>query len=142
MAQLSPSHGDHPAGDDSGGIIVGWLSKLAVVLALCGLVLFDCISIASTAVTVSDEGAYAARQASENWQQSKNIQQAYDAAVAAAKDSNPANRVATKSFTVDPDGTVHLTVSRTARTLFVFRLDRTKKWAHVVREAQGRSVAG
>jgi hypothetical protein len=127
---------------DHGGIVVGWLTKIAVVLGLLGLVLFDAISIASTAVTLSDQGAYAAREASENWQETKSIQSAYDAAAAAAAEQNPANVVGTKTFTVDADGTVHLTVSRDATTLLVFRLSQTKKWAHVDRAAEGRSVSG
>jgi hypothetical protein len=33
-------------------------------------------------------------------------------------------------------------VSREATTLVVFRLSRTRTWAQIEREAQGRSVAG
>ena len=39
--------------------------------------------------------------------------------------------MSTKDFTVDPDGTVHLVVSREAPTLVLFRWDRTAEWAHV-----------
>lgn len=133
--------GSSPLGGDDGGIVLGWLSKIAIVLGVLGLVLFDAISIGSTAVTLSDQGGYAARQASETWAESKSIQQAYDAAVATAVEENPHNTVATKSFSIDPDGTVHLTVAREAATLLVFRLNQTRKWAHLERKAQGRSVS-
>ena len=48
--------------------------------------------------------------------------------------------MSTKEFTVDPDGTVHLVISREASTLILFRWDRTAKWAHVSAAAKGRSV--
>lgn len=126
---------------DRGGIVLGWLTKIAVVMGLAGLALFDAISIGSTAVTVSDDGSYAAREASENWQTSKSVQSAYDAAVAAATQQNANNSVATQDFRIDPDGTVHLTVSREATTLIVYRIGAIKEWAHIERHASGRSVS-
>jgi hypothetical protein len=48
--------------------------------------------------------------------------------------------VATRNFTVDEDGTVHLTMSRTATTLVIFRIGPIKDWAHIVRPATGKSV--
>ena len=38
------------------------------------------------------------------------------------------------------DGTVHLVIRRDARTLLLYRWDRTEKWTHVSQRAQGRSV--
>ena len=127
-------------GDDRGGIVLGWLTKLTVVLGLVGIMLFDAISIASTTASVSDAGSYAAREASSTWDSTKNLQQAYLAAATAAAEQNPENVVSTKNFTVDPDGTVHLVIKREASTLILFRWSRTAEWAHVSREAQGRSV--
>ncbi|MGZ4589257.1 MAG: hypothetical protein ACXV4A_01285 [Actinomycetes bacterium] len=129
-------------GDDSGGIVLGWLTRITVILAIAGLALFDAISIGSTAVTLSDEGDYAAREASENWLATKSVQQAYDAAVAAAISQNSADTVDTKSFKIDPDGTVHLTIAREAPTLVVYRFSQTRKWAQISRPGSGRSVAG
>jgi len=128
------------AGHDRGGIVLGWLAKLTVAIALVGILLFDAISVGSTAATVADQGSYAAHEASATWDKTKDIQQAYLAAAAAAAEQNAENVVSTKDFTVDPDGTVHLVVSRVAPTLVLFRWDRTAEWAHVSREAQGRSV--
>ena len=80
-------------------------------------------------------------QASATWVETKNLQRTYDTADAAALEANPQNVVATKGFTVDPDGTVHLVISRTAHTMVLFRWDRTAKWAVVRTTAEGRSVA-
>ena len=41
---------------------------------------------------------------------------------------------------IDPDGTVHLVISRDAKTLLLYRWHRTAGWAHISRTAQGRSV--
>ena len=68
------------------------------------------------------------------------MQQAYDAAVASATEQNPDDVVATKDFLIDEDGTVHLTVSRTATTLIVYRIGAIKSWADISRPASGKSV--
>jgi hypothetical protein len=127
-------------GDDRGGIVLGWLTKLTVALALVGIVLFDAISVGSTMATVTDSANYAAQEASATWDSTKDLQQTYLAAAEAATEQNPDNVVSTKDFTVDPDGTVHLSITRDARTLILYRWDRTAKWAHVTRTGQGRSV--
>ena len=120
--------------------MLGWITRIVVFFSIAGLVLFDAISIATTATTVSDQGSYAALQASEAWHENKSVQTAYDAAVAAAIEENPDDVVATKDFKIDEDGTVHLTLSRDAPTLIVYRIGPIKNWAHVVRSATGRSV--
>jgi len=137
LARLRPLH----HADDRGDIILGWLTKLTVVLAIAGLGLFEAISIGSTMASVADDGAYAAQEASTTWNETKNLQQTYDAAVAAAATQNPQDKVLVKGFSVDPDGTVHLRIARDASTLLLYRWSKTKPWTHVVRDAQGRDVS-
>jgi hypothetical protein len=120
--------------------VIGWLTRIALILAVAGFVLFDAISVASTTATVSDQGAYAAREASAVWDGTKDVQAAYNAAVQSATEQDPENVVTPKGFSIDPDGTVHLRISREAKTLILFRWERTRKWAEVHREARGRSV--
>src|SRR3954468_19381752 len=115
-------------GDDRGDIILGWLTRIAVFFGLAGLVLFDAISIGTTAMNVSDQGSVAAHDASEVWMSTKNVQLAYNAAVESAAKQDPSDVISTRDFKVDPDGTVHLTVSRTATTLVVFRIGPIKDW--------------
>ncbi len=142
MAVLVRRHGPGArVAGDAGDIVLSWLTKIALVLGVAGIALFDAISIGTTAMTVQDQGSYAARDASETWQTTHSLQKAYDTAVATAKEQNPANVVATDDFRVDEDGTVHLSLSRDATTLVVFRLGPTHDWAHVTREASGRSVS-
>jgi hypothetical protein len=130
------------AGDrsDRGDIVIGWLTKIVVGLGLAGLVFFDAISVGTTAVNLTDQGQHAAREASDVWQTTGSVQEAYDAAVASAKDQNPANVVDPATFRIDPDDTVHLRVGRTATTIVLYRWGRTATWAELEREAKGRSV--
>lgn len=120
--------------------MLGWLTRIVVFFSIAAVILFDAISIATTTMTVADQGSTAAQRASEAWQTHKDVQTAYNAAVAAAAEENPADVIATKDFKIDEDGTVHLTVSRTATTLVVYRIGPIKNWAHVVRRAEGHSV--
>lgn len=131
------------AGPDNerGDIVLGWLTKIVLVLGVAGLFLFDAISLGTTAMSLSDQGSYAARQASERWQTTGSLQEAYNAAVAAATEMNSANVVDTKTFRIDEDNTVHLTVGRTATSILLYRWGKTATWAEIEREAVGRSVA-
>jgi hypothetical protein len=129
-----------PAAPDRGGIVLGWLTKLTVVLAIAGIGLFDAISIGSTKATIADQGTYAAREASEVWDRTQDIQQTYDAAVASATGQDSRNTIAPKSFRVDGDGTVYLVIGREAPTLVLYRWGKTAGWAEVSAEARGRSL--
>jgi hypothetical protein len=126
---------------DAGGIVIGWLTKIALVFAVAGFVLFDTISVASTTANVADQGSTAAMEASSVWDETHDVQASYNAAVTSATEQDPGNFVSPKSFAIDPDGTVHLRVTREAKTLILFRWDKTRKWAEVSRTAQGRSVS-
>jgi hypothetical protein len=131
---------DDRAASDHGGIVLGWLTRIVLFFSLAGLCLFDAISIGTTAMTVADQGSFAALQASEDWQTSKSVQSAYNAAVAAAAKENPADVIATDDFKIDDDGTVHLTVTRTATTLVIYRIGPIRDWANIERHATGKAV--
>jgi len=128
----------HP---DRGDIVLGWLTKLVVIFGLAGIVFFDAISVGVTASSLTDQGSYAARDASEQWQETKSVQKAYDKAVQTAAEANPLNSVDAQSFRIDADNTVHLTISREATTIVLHRWSRTARWAQLDREVKGKSVA-
>ena len=62
------------------------------------------------------------------------------AAQATATESNPLNVIDPKTFRVDPNGTVHLKISRTATTLVLYRIGPLKKYGVVEQDAHGLSV--
>ena len=127
-------------GNERGDVVLGWITKLVVGFAIAGVVLFDALAVGTTVSSVADQGSYAARQASETWNQTKDLNKAYLTASATATESNPHNVIDPKTFRVDPDGTVHLKISRTATTLVLYRIGPLKHLAHVQQDAHARSV--
>ena len=132
--------GDRAARGDRGDIVISWLTKLVVVTALIGIVGFDGISIGVAKFNVSDDASSAVNAASSSWQSSQhNIQFAYESAQEAL--SNPTTEeIPVNSFSIDPDGTVHLTVVKTARTLLLFRIHKLAHYAVVTSSASGKSI--
>jgi hypothetical protein len=125
---------------DRGDVVLSWLTKLAVFFGLAGIVLFDVISVGVTYSGVADQGSHAAREASETWDATKDLQKAYLAASAVAADANSLNEVDPTTFRVDADGRVHLTISRTATTMVLHRIGPIEHLGEVDVEATGRSV--
>lgn len=128
-------------GPDRGDVVLSWLTKIVVVFSIAAIGVFDAVSVGVTATSLADEGAFAAREASETWQSTESLQEAYDAATKVALEANPANVIDTETFRIDDDNTVHLTISREAATLVLYRWSRTAGWAQLDREATGRSIA-
>lgn len=126
--------------DDRGDVVVGWLVRVVASVAVVGVLLFDAISVGAAKMSVTDQASEAARAASDNWLSRHDQQAAFDAAWQAATDSNAANTVDTRSFRVEKNGTVHLTVERTAPTLVLRLVGPLQHWADVSGEGVGRSA--
>jgi hypothetical protein len=127
---------------ERGDIVLGWLTKLAVVLGVAGIVLFDGISVAVTSVNVTDQANSAAIDASDTWVATKDVQKAYLSAVQSAQNADKLNVVDAKTFRIDADGTVHVRLSRTATTLVLYRIGPAKKWADITQDGDGKAVSG
>jgi hypothetical protein len=104
-------------GGDRGDMVVGWLSRIVLVLAVIAVIGYDAIVSIQSNVTASDQATTAAQAAVTNYTTTKNVQAAYQAALESAKESNPANTIAPSAFTVSTGGIVNLTVTRPIRTL-------------------------
>ncbi len=122
-ARLAPSG---PA--DRGDIVLGWLTKLTVVLAVVGLIGFDLIALGVNRMQAEDRAGTAARAAVSSYSSSKNVQQAYDAAVGTL-DDEVTDRIDPGSFTVDSDGGVTLTLERETTTFLVEKIGPIRDWA-------------
>jgi hypothetical protein len=125
---------------DRGGVILGWLVKLVVVLGVLGVAAFDGLSVVATRLSLADTGAIAARAASTEWSHDHDVQAAFDAAWASARQEDERNRVETDTFVIRPDATVHLVVDRHARTLLLEHLGPVAHWADVHVAASGRGA--
>jgi hypothetical protein len=133
----------HGAGSpERGDIVLGWLTRLVVIFALAGIVLFDAISVGVTTVNVADQADSAAVDAADTWSTTKDVQKTYLTALDSATKSDKRNVIDPKTFRVDPDGTVHVTLSRTATTLVLYRIGPAKHWADVTESGDGRAVSG
>ena len=129
--------GDRP---DRGDIVISWLTKLVVATAVVGVVGFDGISIGVAKVNVADDASSAVQAASTAWQTSHhNIQYAYQSAQEALSDP-VGEEIPVGSFSIEADGTVHLTVNKTARTLVFSRVHKIAHYAVVSSTASGKSI--
>lgn len=126
--------------NERGDIVLSWLTKLAVIFGLAGIALFDGISVGVTHSSVADQGSFAAREASETWSATKDLQKAFLTASTVAAEQDSLNIVDPKSFRVDADGTIHLKISRTATTLVLYRIGPLKDLAWVQQDAAARSI--
>ncbi|MGN6522461.1 MAG: hypothetical protein ACTHMZ_04525 [Actinomycetes bacterium] len=115
---------------DRGDIVLGWLTRLVVVLGALGIVGFDVISVAATQFTVADTASSAAVAARDDWQAHHDVQSAYDKARATAAEDNAQNKVPAASFMVLPSGQVELQVDRDASTILFGHLPVLKDWVH------------
>lgn len=124
--------------DERGTIIVGWLTKVAVVLTLLGVLGFDVISVATTKVGATDDAQQAARLGAERYADTRgDVQEAYAAALRYAEKKGAS--IDPADFVVEADGTVHVTVVKTATTLVFYRAGATKKWAHITADGSAKA---
>ncbi|HEX3004434.1 MAG TPA: hypothetical protein VHO27_09480 [Angustibacter sp.] len=129
-----------PSGD-AGGIVLGWLTRLTVVLAIVGVIAFDGISIVTSRLSLEDAGNQAARSASETWESTHDIRAALASAQRTATEANADTTVVSDSLSVDADGTAHLVVTREASTLVARHIGPMRHWVELRVQGVGKSTA-
>jgi hypothetical protein len=117
------------ASEDRGDIIGSWLVKVTLTLAVAGVVLFDAISIGVASVSLQDTAQAAAREAVDATEDVRDPAVAYTAAHDHAVEQNPLNQVDPASVRIGEDGSVTVSVERTAPTLVVQRVGWIAGWA-------------
>lgn len=123
---------------DRGDIVIGWLTRLLVVLAIFGVIAFEAVSLGVAHVRTQDLAAEAAREGSQDYHRNKNVQSAYQVAVAIAAQKQ--GTIEPEEFFVEDDGTVQVTVHREAGSLVLYRFGATRKWLQVEETARARFV--
>jgi hypothetical protein len=121
---------------DRGGIVLGWMTKLIVVLSLTGLVGYDLVSLGASRLKAEDSAQAAARAAVEAYTGPKDLQAAYDAALNEVMSGG--DRIDPASFAFAPDGTVSLTLHSTTPTLLVRKVSALRQYAEVQRTVTHR----
>lgn len=129
-----PSGVRHARGD-RGDIVLGWLTKLVVVLGVLGLVAFDAIAVAQGRFQAADRAATAASAAADEYKASRDVQRAYNAASATVTGDDT---IEGSTFQVAQDGTVTLRLRHVATTLILSRIGPLKNWAVAVETGRGR----
>ena len=101
---------------DRGDIVLGWLTRLVVVLGIAGLIGFDLVSLGVGRLQAEDRAATAARAGVSAFRDTQDVQKAYEAALATLDDT-VADHLPPEDFSVAEDGSVTLTVVHTSATL-------------------------
>lgn len=127
---------------DERGIIVSWLVKLVVMLAVLGVIVFDIGSIVVNYFTLdsaADDAALALSLAVETDDFGTNDAQVVEAAkqliatdVSLAQDA----RVVARRTHVDENGVIYVTLRRRANTLVVDQIDALRKYGVAIVEGQ------
>ena len=125
----------HPTGD-RGDIVLGWLTRVVAVLAVLGLIGFDAFSLGANRFQAEDHAQTAARVAVESWAADKDLQKAYDAALAAVAATG--DTLDAEAFTVAPDGAVTLRLRRDVPTLLIAKVPQLRDLTVVTRTVTGR----
>lgn len=121
---------------DCGGVVIGWLTKLVVGIALTAVVLFDGLSIGLAHLYSANNANAAATAASDTWLTTHDPNQALAAAQAVA--SSHDETVITASFRILPDGRVDLTLQKTVRTMLVHLIPPLRHLAIVTTAGTGK----
>jgi hypothetical protein len=117
-------------GPDGGGIVLGWLMRLTISLLLIGVLAFDVFSLAYTnlatvddASVIAETGAQVLLEAPGDYDVAKaeSVERAEDLGV----------RLRGRDWWVDDSGEVHVTVSRTARSLALQHVPPLRKYLTV-----------
>ena len=124
---------------DRGGIVLGWLTQLIVGLSTVGLIGFDLVSLGASRLQAEDHAQTAARTAVESYPGPKDLQAAYDAALAEVVADG--DSIEAQSFSFAADGTVTLTLHRTAQTLLVRKISALREHAEVSRTVTHRRTS-
>jgi hypothetical protein len=125
---------------ERGTVVLGWLTKVVVALAIVGIAGFDTIAIIASHVSLTDDANAAAEAANTSWNDDHNVQLAYNAAVTSAEQHGA--QVPVKDFSIARNGTVHLTLTHTVTTLVVRHIGPLKKQADVTAKGEATTPVG
>ena len=129
----------HGRPDDRGDIVLGWLTRLTVVLAVLGVIGFDLVSVGAGHLAAEDRAQDAARAAVSSYRSEKDVQRAYEAALAdVSADGKVGDAIDPAGFSVAEDGSVTLTVVHTSPTLLVEKISPLRRFATATATVTGR----
>jgi hypothetical protein len=114
---------------DRGSIVLGWLVRVTLCLAVLAVIGFEALSIGVTHVAVQDIATESADAAQTAWAEDHNPASAYRAAQDYAQTQGAT--IPPRTFVVRQDGSMHFVVHKTASTLVLYRIHPLAHWADV-----------
>lgn len=121
---------------ERGDVVLGWLTRLTLVLAVLGVLGFDAVALGVGRLNAEDRAQEAARAAVRTLAETSDVQRAYEAALA---EIDPlTDTIAPTGFLPTTDGDVTLTVTHTSPTLFVEKVGPLRSWATTSATVTGR----
>ena len=114
--------------NDAGAIVLGWLTKLILVLVIVGVVIFDVAAIAYGQASAADDARQVARIATDalvlkDASPDEATELAYSRAQTRGID------VSAESITVDKDGSVTVVIDRDIQTLVAYRVGALERFS-------------
>lgn len=119
---------------DSGEIVLGWLTKVCLTLAVLGFLGYDGISIVTANVTASDRANTLASEAADDVK-TLGLQKAYT--LIAAEAETDGDTITPKDFSVDSNGHVTLVLQREAQSVWMDHISALRKYLRVRATGQG-----
>ena len=126
----------HAGSPERGDVVLGWLTKLVVLLSVLGVLGFDAISLVQAKFQAADRATTAASAAASAYAQQRDVQKAYNAAYATTTDGDT---IETETFAVGPDGSVILRLHHEATTMLIDRIPQLRHWADAVGIGEARA---
>ncbi len=121
---------------DDRGIVVNWLVKIIIGLAIGGVILFDAGSIAVNYFGLDGAADEIANQlATDIVSGALNSQDEHTIELQARKEARKREAKLTK-FDIDANGDIHIRLKRVAETLVVSRIPPIEDWAKSTAEGQ------
>ena len=107
---------------DRGDIVLGWLTRLVVALAVVAVIGFDAVQVGLANVQLQDQANAAAAAARDAYAEHHDVTQALAAAEVSAHGANSGDAVVPGSLSVARDGTVSLRLTRQIHTVLAHHL--------------------
>lgn len=125
-------------GNDRGAVRLITITRVVVVLAIVGVFGYDGVAVLSNHIATENDAQTAAYAASQSWHNDPNLSLAYQAADKSV--AGKGDTVLTQNFSVDTDGTIHLLVRHTVRTIVFSRVGPLKHLAVTTEHGDANSV--
>jgi hypothetical protein len=120
---------------DEGAIVLGWLTKVVLVLAVLGFLSYDGIAIVSANISAADRANTLASEAADDMHAMRDVNKAY--AVISAEAAEKGDTIEPQDFRVASDGHVTLVLRREATSLWMSHIGPLRKLLHVHATGEG-----